>query len=132
MIGIIKADARYNYLHKLIDNSILSNDVLDFYNVDVLILPFKGIDEDGYIYGTKIKLAEILKNNCIKRIIVGNANNILKELCDKDIEIIELLKKDDFIKDNAFLTAKGCINYISNGASDISEFKILILGFGYI
>ena len=80
MIGIIKADARYNYLHKLIDNSILSNDVLDFYNVDELILPFKGIDEDGYIYGTKIKLADILKNNCISVYQQRHLENEIKSL----------------------------------------------------
>ena len=38
MIGIIKGDIRYKYLNEMIDDSILSSNLSDFYNIDTLVL----------------------------------------------------------------------------------------------
>ena len=130
MIGIIKGDARYAALSQMVE-SIHSNNLEDFYGIEELILPFKGIDNLYNIYGTNINLLDILKINSIKRIIVGNANNKLKDLCShKNIELLELLKNVDFVIENAFLTAVGVVEYLNGVDKTITDYKIIILGFG--
>ncbi|MGM9970717.1 MAG: hypothetical protein ACI35S_10030 [Anaeroplasma sp.] len=133
MIGIIKGDERFTYLHSLIDNSILSNKLEDFYNIDVLILPFKAIDENNIIQGSLINIMDLFKNNSIKYIITGNSNKWLKNLCNKyDIHLIELLKNSQFVRENAFLTAKGIISYFTNNFIEPSNHTFLLIGYGNI
>ena len=66
MVGIIKGDNRFTYLNKMIKNSILSDQIEDFYDIDILIMGFSGIDKNHYILGTGINLDKILENNNIK------------------------------------------------------------------
>lgn len=133
MIGIIKGDIRYKYLNEMIDDSILSSNLSDFYNIDTLVLPLKGIDNDLIIFGTSINILDILNNNRIKRIIVGNANNRLKDVCNEyKISLYQFLNDVDFVLGNAKLTAKAIIYYLQDGISDISDKRILLLGYGNI
>lgn len=133
MIGIIKGDLRYYYLYKLMDKAIISNKISDFYNLDVLFLPFGGIDNKYIIKNTNIDLRDLLKINSINTIFVGNANKELELLCkENNIRLYEFLKDDEFIRRNAKLTAKGLLYLIHEGDSEIYSKKILITGYGNI
>ena len=133
MIGIIKGDVRYTYLSQILDNSILSDSLKDFNNIDILILPLTGINSNLIIKQTNINILDILKANSIKAIITGNANNELIDLCKKyNIKLYELLKDSEFINQNAFLTAKGALYLIHNGICDIKDKSVLIIGYGNI
>lgn len=132
MLGIIDGDIRYKALAKMMP-SILSNQLHDFLGIDVLLLPFGGIDEEYNIKQSKLNLLDILKENDIKTILVGNANNQLKELCaQKKIHLVELLKDLRFVIPNAKLTSMGIIDYLSTGDTAISDQRICIVGFGNI
>ncbi len=132
MLGIIKGDIRYEALSRMVP-SIISNELSDFLDIDSLLLPFNGIDEYYNIKQSNINLLDILKQNDIKMIFVGNANNKLKELClAKKIGLIELLKAPEFVMENARLTAMGVIYYLGQKNIAISDLKIIILGYGNI
>lgn len=129
MIGIIKSDARYKELSKAI-KAIYSDKLIDFYDIDTLILPIKGIDNDGNIL-INLNLEDIIKNNSIKKIITGKSNNRLKEICkDNSIKLIELLSDPSFIRDNARLTALGIFSYLIDNKK--LDNTITIVGFGNI
>ncbi|MBE6137188.1 MAG: hypothetical protein E7176_02195 [Erysipelotrichaceae bacterium] len=133
MIGIIKGDVRYTHLSQLLNDSILSDKLVDFIGIDRLILPFGGIDNNNIIKGTNINILDIIKSNCIKYIITGNANAVLINICNEyKIDLYELLKDDVFVSDNAFLTAKGLLYLIHEKDTEISDLKVLILGYGNI
>lgn len=132
MLGIIGTDVRYKYLNELIP-SIYSDELYDFFGIDSLLLPFGGINDNYDVKQSKLNLLDILKENNIKTIFVGNANNRLKELCsERKIELVEILKKDSFVIPNAKLTALGIIDYINRGIKITSDEKIAIAGFGNI
>ena len=132
MLGIIKGDIRYEALAQLMPAK-LSGELYDFLDIDVLLLPFGGIDESYNIKQSKLNLLDILKENAIKTILVGNANSKLKELCEqKGIKLIELLKDYRFVIPNAKLTSMGIIDYLSRKDQAVSDQKIVIIGFGNI
>lgn len=132
MLGIIEGDIRYEALAKLMPAK-LSGKLSDFLDIDALLLPFGGIDENYNIKQSQLNLLDILKENDIKTILVGNANNKLKEVClKKNIRLFELLKDLDFVIPNAKLTSMGIVNYLSTGNSAVSDQKICIVGFGNI
>ncbi|MDE6655555.1 MAG: hypothetical protein K2J85_01020 [Anaeroplasmataceae bacterium] len=132
MLGIIKGDIRYEALAKLMPAK-LSNELYDFLDIDVLLLPFGGIDENYNIKQSKLNLLDILKENAIKTILVGNANSKLKELCEqRKIKLVELLKDLRFVIPNAKLTSMGIIDYLSTKDIAVSDQKIMIVGFGNI
>lgn len=132
MLGIIKSDVRYEYLSKMFDDSIISNKLLDFYNVDELVLPIGGVNDDYTIKQTNINLLDLLKQNSIKRIYSANNSKRLEELCkENQIELVNLFDNESIIK-NAKLTAKGIIHYLGNDDKDISEYKVLVVGYGNI
>lgn len=132
MLGIIKGDNRYKYLKEFY-SCILSDDLHELYNIDYLLLPFKGIDSLGIISGTSIFLEDILKQNSIRMIFVGHISNKLIELQNKyGFKIYELLIDDTFVKENAFLTAKCIITHLSNSDLEIADYSYLILGYGNI
>lgn len=132
MLGIIKGDIRYEALAKMLPAKI-SSELYDFLGIDVLLLPFGGIDETYHIKQSKLNLLDILKENAIKTIIVGNANDKLKRLCEeRKIKLLELLKDLDFIIPNARLTSMGIIDYLSKENKAVSDLKICIVGFGNI
>ena len=132
MLGIIKSDIRYDYLAEMIDDSIISNKLHDFYNVDELVLPIGGLNSDDTIKQTNINIIDILNQSRIKRIYAVNTNKRLNELCEKyDIELINLFDNETIVK-NAKLTAKGIIHHLGNDDIDISEYKVLVVGYGNI
>ena len=44
VLGIIKGDSRYECLSKMM-KCVYSSELVDFYNIDLLLLPFGGIDD---------------------------------------------------------------------------------------
>ncbi len=133
VVGIIKGDNRFTYLNKMIKNSILSDQIEDFYDIDILIIGFSGIDKNHYILGTGINLDKILENNNIKYIVTGMSNNELDKLAKMYcFNVIELMKDEGFVKDNAFLTAIGIINYLQKDDLNIASRSYLVLGYGNI
>lgn len=132
MIGIIKGDARYEALSRMLSARI-SSDLCDFIGIDGLILPLGGIDEYYNIKQSNLNLLDILRENDIKLIVVGNANKKLKEIClQRNIALIELLKDPSYIMENARLTAEGILSYLMNGNLSIKDQRIVILGYGNI
>lgn len=132
MLGIIKGDIRYEALAKLMPAKH-SSELYDFLDIDVLLLPFGGIDENYNIKQSKLNLLDILKENAIKTILVGNANSKLRKLCEQNqIQLVELLKDYRFVIPNAKLTSMGIIDYLSTGNQAVSDQKIVIVGFGNI
>lgn len=132
MLGIIKGDVRYEALAKLMP-AILSSELYDFLDIDVLLLPFGGIDESYNIKQSKLNLLNILQENDIKTILVGNANTKLKKLCEeRKIHLIELLKDYRFVIPNAKLTSMGIIEYLNKKDLAVCDQKIVIIGFGNI
>lgn len=133
LIGVIKGDVRYTYLSQMLDDAILSNKLEDFKDIDGLILPFNGIDNNLTIKGTNINILDIINNNSIKYIITGNANNALVNICSKyNIKLYEMLNDMQFIKDNSLLTAKGLVYFIHRDDYEIGDLKVLILGYGNV
>ncbi len=132
MLGIVKGDARYGILAKMLECSI-SSELCDFIGLDALLLPLGGIDDYYNIKQSNLNLIDILKENDIRSIIVGNANNKLKDLCfQKNIRLLELLKNQEYVRANARLTAEGIISYLSTDNISIKDQKIMILGYGNI
>lgn len=132
MLGVIKTDIRYEYLKDKMD-CIVSKDLVDFIGIDSLLLPFAGIDSKYNIKGTSLNLIDILRVNGIESIYVGKANKELRELClSKNIELFELLLDEEFVMENAHLTALGIVDYLCKSDKIINDFKVIICGFGYI
>ena len=132
MLGIIKGDIRYHYLNEMIDNSILSDKLDELIMIDELLLPIGGISRNYVVKGTSLNLKEIINQNCIKRIYTGKNSKELSELCAKNnIELINFFDSECVIN-NARLTAKGIIHYIHFWVKDISNYKVLIVGYGNI
>ena len=132
MIGVIKSDIRYD-VFKGDDKYIVSNHINDFVDIDVVILPFLGIDSYYNIIGTKLNLIDILRQNQVLKIFTGLANKTLKELCmAKDIELYEMLKDEVFVIDNSLLTAAGIIDYLQKKGQCVNDMCIFIMGYGNI
>lgn len=132
MIGIIKGDARYEALAKLM-SAKLSGELCELIGIEGLILPLGGIDDYYNIKQSNLNLLDILKENDIKWLAVGNANNKLKELClQKNIILIELLKDSKYVMENARLTAEGILSYLASRDVGLKDQQIVILGYGNI
>lgn len=117
----------------MVENSIISSNLLDFFNVDELLLPLGGIGYDYIIKGTDISLIDLLAISKIKKIYTGEANDNLISLCKQEnIELIELLKIHDFVMENAKLTAKACMYLMHDGDTDIADYNVLLMGYGNI
>lgn len=136
MIGIIKtSDKRYDYLCDLItEDYIYSNQLSDFKDIDILVLPLLGIDRFMFIKDTSINLLDFVAKFKLKRIICGMKNEHLIDLCHKEcIELISYLDFPSYTWINSKLSAEGLLKKILNDTNDsIIENKILILGYGYM
>jgi dipicolinate synthase subunit A len=106
--------------------------------VDVLILPAVGTDEEGVISTlftdqelrlTDAHLAAIPKT-C--KVITGMAKPYLKKLCDKyHLELIELFERDDVAIYNSIPTAEGALMMaIQNTDITIHGSNCIVLGLG--
>lgn len=118
-------------IHCELNNELLSQ-------VDALILPAVGTDEEGFIpctFSTKtLKLTQAhitqLKQNCI--ILTGVARTYLKELCtNANIDLVELFERDDIAIYNSIPTAEGALMMaIQHTDITIHGANTMVLGFG--
>ncbi len=134
MIGIIKTqDKRFLYLSNYFENVIYSDDILDFNNIDTLILPISGIDRFLFIKDSNINLNDIILNNNIKHIIAGKINDDLKNISIKEnIKLSSYLDIPYYAWENAKLTSYLLIKKIINDYdSTLFNLNILIMGYGY-
>lgn len=117
----------------MLDDVIISSDLHDFFNVDRLLLPLGGIGYDYIIKGSELSILDILSIAKIKTIYTGEANDNLKSLCIREnIKLVELLKEDEFVMENARLTAKACLYLLHEGDIEISDYNVLLMGYGNI
>lgn len=113
---------------------------LDVENIDIIILPITGADEEGKvetvfsdqdIYITKDWL-DRLKESAV--IFTGITTNHLSELVDNsDKTLIPLLDRDDVAIYNSIPTAEGAIMMaIENTDYTIHSSKVIVAGFGRV
>ena len=83
MLYIVKTnDKRHYHLYEFLKNkinTIYSNKVIP--GVKKLVLPMNGIDQDGYIYGTFLKLEDFYNFDVVEEIYTGYKNKYLEHLC---------------------------------------------------
>lgn len=137
MIGIIKcADKRNDYISDFLPKKeiILSKNLEDFLDVNIVIAPLNGFDSDLCFKGTSISLEDFYKQNPgLKRIIVGLVNSKLINFCHKnEIEIISILANEEIMRENAFLTSEALIREISKDEVSLRDKRIAIMGYGNI
>lgn len=134
MIGIIKtSDKRFLYLSEYFKGVIYSDNIIDFNNIDTLILPISGIDRFYFIKDSNINLKDIIDKNNIKHIIAGKVNDDLNNLAYKEnIKLSSYLNVPYYAWENAKLTSYLLIKKIINDYDNtLFNLNILILGYGY-
>ncbi|GAB7388273.1 dipicolinic acid synthetase subunit A [Bacillaceae bacterium] len=114
----------------------LSCEVLS--NVDALILPIIGMDDEGYVESifssSPVRLYQehiySLPKSC--RIYVGMAKPYLKSLCAQhQLELVQLLDRDDVAIYNSIPTVEGALMMaIQNTDITVHGSTSLVLGFG--
>ena len=82
----------------------------------------------------KIMIEDLIKQNKRKIFITGSIkDNIKKELDEKYLEVIDIMKRDDLAILNTIATAEGTIEVaIKNTDKILQGSKVLILGFGRV
>lgn len=82
----------------------------------------------------KIMIEDLIKQNKDKIFITGSIkDNIKKELDEKYLEVIDIMKRDDLAILNTIATAEGTIEVaIKNTNKILQGSKVLILGFGRV
>ncbi len=82
----------------------------------------------------KIMIEDLIKQNKGKIFITGSIkDNIKKELDEKYLEVIDIMKRDDLAILNTIATAEGTIEVaIKNTDKILQGSKVLILGFGRV
>lgn len=82
----------------------------------------------------KIMIEDLIKQNKDKIFITGSIkDNIKKELDEKYLEVIDIMKRDDLAILNTIATAEGTIEVaIKNTDKILQGSKVLILGFGRV
>lgn len=114
----------------------LSNNVLN--DINVLILPIVGTDDDGYIESKfsekKLKLVEEYLSQLPKESILftGMARPYLSNLCrELNVNLVELLDRNDVAIYNSIPTAEGTLMLtIQNTDFTIHGSNAMVLGFG--
>ncbi len=134
-ICILGNDNRSEYLRRLYINEGLV--INHFSESDYVICPIPFTRDNVYITDENVRIDELIftmKKNKSKLLITGGLNNSCIEKLEKNnIEYIDILKKESFVKKNAFATAEGTIKIImDNIITTILDSKIMIIGYGRI
>ena len=98
----------------------------------VMLLPFPTSRDGVHISGTQIPLSEPLREMTEDMTVVGyEIPEILRTGCAG--RFIDLSRDEEFLEENARLTAEGCVGYIlSTSKSAPRELKIGVAGYGRI
>ncbi len=134
MILCIKtSDLRQEVISKYLSNTfdvIYDNKETYVENFDTVILPVQGITNEGYIYGTKIVLEELLNIIRPKHVFTGLISNNIENICSKyDTKIVSYLSEDvSYI--NTLLSSEGLLKILYAKGLSLSTKEILITGYG--
>lgn len=109
-----------------------------FRNIDVLILPPVGTDDEGRVESVFTSKLLVLEDSHIEmlpkhaRVVTGMAKPYLKQLCaDRQIELIELFERDDVAIYNSIPTAEGALMMaIQHTEITIHSSRCMVLGMG--
>ena len=136
LIYIVKtSDSRYWYLNEFLkeryeceySNTIPKN------NIKIIVLPFDGVDEFGYIKHTNLKLENFVLNNKIEKIYTGKVNKYLSRFGKvNDISIVSFYDDIIYCK-NEFLIKMDVIKTFLEEKLNTRFFdiKTLIIGNDY-
>lgn len=113
------------------------------YGAEAVILPVKGVDEEGYLYapflekaGEKVKITpDILENTAPDAIIyVGVASKYLQAMAvSSGRKIVPVMELDPIAVPNAIPTAEGALAAaIEKSPYTVRGSRVLILGFGRV
>jgi dipicolinate synthase subunit A len=119
-----------------VSHSELSPDLLE--NIDALILPAVGTDDEGHVESIFSKEELILTDEHLgalpkhAKVYTGMAKNYLKKLCSAhSISVIELFDRDDVAIYNSIPTAEGAVMMaIQHTDITIHGSVCMVLGFG--
>jgi len=132
LVGFDNLDSKFQGIHlKDLEPHI-------FQDVDAIVLPIVGTDDEGHVESifshkklvlTKEHLSKLSKKS---RVYTGMAKPYLKQLCSEmDIELVELLERDDIAIYNSIPTAEGTLMMaIQNTDFTIHGSNAIILGLG--
>lgn len=102
---------------------------------ELILLPVPTTRDNRYINGTDLTVDEILP--LIKRNTAVTGYNIPKKILDRVVDVgargFDAAMDEEFLTDNAELTARGTIGYIlTNMKTDLSEMSVGVVGYGRI
>ncbi|WP_308639294.1 dipicolinate synthase subunit DpsA [Paenibacillus silvisoli] len=131
--------AGFDQLHSSLDGAVraeLSEDL--FANIDALVLPAVGTDDDGKIVTVFSDRELSLTDEYVARmpkhctVYTGMAKSYLRNLCDKHgIRLVELFDRDDVAIYNSIPTAEGAVMMaIQNTDITIHGSSCMVLGIG--
>ncbi|MGD9677171.1 MAG: dipicolinate synthase subunit DpsA [Vulcanibacillus sp.] len=147
-LEVIKKISSMDAIVTLIGFENIENNFKDIYfgeldnvviqNVDVLILPIIGTDDEGYIESIFSEKKIMLSKDCLSKfpnnsiLFTGIARPYLKNMCDElNINLVELLNRDDVAIYNSIPTVEGALMFtIQNTDFTIHGSKAIVLGFG--
>ena len=111
---------------------------MDHYaSAEYVVCPIPFTRDNIYITEENIRIDELIfsmKKSKAKLLITGGINNQTQEKLEKNnIEYVDILKKESFVKKNALATAEGTIKVImENTLNTIKDSKVMIIGYGRI
>ncbi|WP_435163173.1 dipicolinate synthase subunit DpsA [Paenibacillus glycanilyticus] len=129
----------FDGLHSSLDGAVQAEfDESLFDDIDALLLPAVGTDDNGFIHAVFSDRQMQLEDGHIARlpkhckVYAGMARPYLRELCEKhQIGLIELFDRDDVAIYNSIPTAEGAIMMaIQNTDITIHGSTSMVLGFG--
>ena len=133
LLYIVKTnDKRFYYLSEFCNSkieTIYSNKICRR-DIDKIVLPMHGIDCDGYIYGTYIKLEDFYNENHIKEIYTGYKNITLEQLCKiHHTKLYYFYNNENFISRELDIKVSVIKTFLEEKLSSLySDIKVLVLG----
>ncbi len=113
---------------------IASSPITEKYDT-VILLPIPSTRDKIHVTGTKVPLCDLLKLKNGKTLIIGYGIplTLAKDFIGAGIELSDVLCDEEFLRENAELTAHGAAGVIlTENKNDVSDMKIGIIGYGRI
>ena len=101
----------------------------------VILLPIPSAKDQIHVTGTSVPLCDIMKLKNGKTLIAGYAIplGIAKDAIALGIEVADVACDEEFLRENAELTAHGTAGVIlTENKNDVSDMRIGIIGYGRI
>lgn len=101
----------------------------------LVLLPIPSSRDKINITGTEIPLEETLSENLADTVIVGYSlpDGYKREASERGGSILDLSLDEEFLTDNAYLTALGALGYLlTTSKLSVSDMSIGIIGYGRI